>query len=368
MIYNVTGDAVLSPSDVQGDATQKAYNLSGDLVYGGKQYPFEPRPVVYDLNIINDAWLINATAQRDAVLEKYNQSDDAIPFFIETDAHGNKNEGNKGCQNLAEPTMGFITNIQLGDWGSFYSNGENAEEHYWTSFGLINYIPVIGNHELLANNSTDAPIADMSVLINSFTPYHGILGSSIYGYYKVMDVRYHVKYLVFQGHIPVDKSVDSSGFIFKMTGEQWEWAIEEMSANDGFDIVIINHEPFNGVYYSRTFERVVNYYPSTGDKINLAPLLTARKAKQRGSIADSDGVEHSYDFTNCTTRLLCALHGHRHYEEYSSKEFFGFPTYTCNLFDTTGNCAYGLIDRSNNKLYIYSFNKNATNSVLELDL
>lgn len=367
MIYNVTGDTVLSPSDVQGDATQRAYNLSGDLVCGRKQYPFEPRPVIYDLNIINDAWLANATLQRNALLTDFNQSSDAIPFFIETDAHGNKNDGNKGCQNLAEATMGFIANFQLGDWASFYSNGENAEEHHWTSFGLVNYIPAIGNHELLANNTADAPIADLSVLVDSFTPYHAILGNSIYGFYKVMDARYKVKYLVFQPHIPCEKNVDTSGFLFKMVTEQWQWAINEMEADDGYDIVIINHEPFMGTYTHRFTGITFNWNP-VGWKINLTPVLMARKAKQSGSITDPDGVEHAYNFTGCKTDLLCAFYGHMHEEQYAPKTVFGFPTYAGNLFDNSGNCCYGLIDRANRKLIIYSFNKNTVNDPLVLDL
>ena len=368
-VYDVNGNELQSVYDLNGAALEQAYDMNGEpLMESGE--PFIKTIIPYDTNwLITSTWLANATTARDSIINLYSQSDDAIPFFIQTDGHGDKNEGNKGCHNLAEETMGYIANIQLGDYQSYYYDGQNPRDHAATSQGIAKYIPVMGNHELLANNTTEAQIANLPTLIESYTASNGILGSSEYGYYKVIDPWKSVKYLVFQGHIPVDKSIDSSGFIFKMTGEQWEWAIDEMEADDGLDIVVINHEPFNGNYINATTGEAVSYFPTTGNKINIAPLLTARKAKQRGTIADSDGVDHAYDFTNCKTDLLCALFGHRHFEEYSTKATFGFPTYTGDQFDIQKRkCAYGLIDRSHGKLIIYSFDLDGVNEPIVLDL
>lgn len=367
MIYDTSGMVISEPLDNQGRAASRVYDVSGKQLFGKKEWGFVPRHVVYDGNLITDALIANATSQRNALLAQYNQSDDAIPFFIETDAHGRLNDGNKLCQNLAEPIMGHIANFQLGDWGSFYSNGEDAEKHHWDSFGIVNYIPAIGNHELLANNSASAPIADLSVLIDSFTPYHRILGSSTYGYYKVMDARYRVKYLVFQPHIVVPKTVNDSGFLFKMLSDQWEWGIREMEANDGYDIVIVNHEPFPGTYTSRSSGNSFVWGP-VGWEINFTPVLKARKAKQAGVAIDGDGNEHEYDFAECNTDILCGLYGHMHAEGYAEKSEFGFPAYYGDDFDSSGKCAYGLIDRDGGKLYIYSFSKTELNDPLVLDL
>lgn len=367
-VYNIDGDTPAIVYGLQGDSLLQAYDIDGNPILDGGE-PFIKTILPYDTNwIITSEWLANAESARDSIIALYEQSNDAIPFFIQTDGHGAFNEGNKGCHNLAEETMRYIANIQLGDYESFYYDGQNPLDHANSSEGITKYISAMGNHEFLTNNSDEAEIADLPTLIESYTPTDGVLGSSTYGFYKVLDYWKNVKYLVFQGHIPVAKSVDSGGFVFKMTGEQWEWVIDEMEADDGYDIVIINHEPFPGTYTHRPSGETFTWNPY-GWKINLTPLLMARKAKESGTVTDGDGVVHSYDFTSCQTDLLCALYGHMHEEQYAPKTVFGFPTYTGDEYSIQKRaCAYGLIDRDKGKLTIASFTKNAVNELLVLDL
>ena len=368
MIYNVSGSNISSAYDRSGSALPQAYDVAGNPLLdgggGGGDDEFIKTILPYDSNyMINASWLENATTQRNALITAYQASEDAIPFFIQTDGHGRYNEGNKGCHNLAEETMGYIRNIQLGDYGSYYSNGNNPINHANTSLGISKYLTVMGNHEFLNNNSDDAELADLTKLVPSYTPPEAILGNAIYGYYKLLDDKYSVKYLVTQTHIP--DSSDSKGFVWMITEDQYQWLINELESNDGYDIVVIQHEPLNGTY-AHTSSDTTHTANFTG--ISIGEILAARKAKTSGTFTDSDGNEYTYDFTSCTGDLLCSLHGHHHNEAYMTKTTLGFPVYLADWFGRNYTCAYGLIDRDAGKLKIWRFTRYVAADVLELDL
>ncbi len=365
-VYNIDGVAKNVAFNRLGVQLSQAYDINGNelLNGGGDDDEFIKTILPYDTNyIINSAWLGNAQIQRDALISAYTVSEDAIPFFIQTDGHGRLNEGNKGCHNLAEETMKYIRNIQLGDYASYYYDGSNPSSHSRTSSGIEKYIGVMGNHEFLNNNSADALLADLPTLVASYTPSDAVLGSATYGCYKVLDSKYNVKYLVTQPHIPDEN--DSKGFIWKITDEQYEWLIDELESNDGYDVVIIQHEPLNATY---TKTDGTGTSGQSFANMSIGEILSARKAKGNGTYTDSDGIVHSYDFRNVESDLLCALHGHTHKEMYLEKDVLGFPVYVADWFGNDYTCCYGLIDRTNQKLMIWKFSKSETSNILELNL
>ena len=362
-VYNAAGTALASIYDKDGNSLQYAYDIDGVEIFSGET-PFVPTILTYDTNwLITQAWLDNAQTQRDAVKAIYQQSADAIPFFVQTDGHGRYNEGNKGCHNLTEPVMQYIPNLMLGDYASYYGDGANPTNHTRTSAGITNYLPVMGNHEFMPSTAEGSLIADLSLLVPSYTPSNAILGSQTYGYYKVLDDEYNVKYLVGQPYVP-DSSV-SAGFTTKFSSEQYEWFIDEMEANDGYDIIILNHQPFPGTYYRVATDDTVTY---TGVMLNLTPIVADRRAKRSGSFTDVDGVVHAYDFTNCESNLLVTLHGHIHKIQTGDVATNGFASFTGRDMTNAGDCAYGIIDREGGKLYIFPFNKTTLGTTIVLDL
>ena len=153
MVYDYSGMSLQSVYLLSGSQYNHAYDIEGNDLLSGEE-PWNPTPVSYDMNwLINSAWLANATTQRDAIKAIYQQSEDAIPFFIQTDGHGRLNEGNKGCHNLAESVMRYIPNMMLGDYASYYNNGNNPSDHARTSAGIANYFPAMGNHEFMLRSS-----------------------------------------------------------------------------------------------------------------------------------------------------------------------------------------------------------------------
>lgn len=362
-IYDKTGTNINTVYALSGGVLSHAYDINGNDLLDGEE-PFVKTTLSYDTNwLITSAWLANATTQRNAVKALYQQSSDAIPFFIQTDGHGRFNEGNKGCHNLAEEVMRYIPNMQLGDYASYYYDGANPSDHARTSAGITNYLPAMGNHEFLNNNSEDAELADLPTLIASYTPSNGILGSQTYGYYKVYDVKHNIKWLVGQPHIP--DANNSSGFVTKMTSDQWQWFIDEMEEDDGYDVIVLNHEPFSGTYYRVATEDTATY---TGGNYNLSPILEARKAKTSGTFTDPDGITHSYDFSDVSSDLLAVFHGHTHKVMYLKKTQHGYPVFVGRDFTNAGDCCYGLIDRANGKLYIYCFTNSEVSEPIILDL
>lgn len=364
-VYDINGNELLTVYGRYGATLTQAYDVYGNpLLSGGGGDEWVKTILPYDTNyIINTAWLTSANTQRDALIALYNQTDDGIPFFIQSDGHGRKNEGNKGCHNLAEETMQYVRNIMLGDYASYYSDGNNPRGHKQTSDGIQNYIPVMGNHEFLNNNSAEALLADLPTLVDSYTPKGAVLGSQTYGYYKVTDDKYNVKYLIGQPYIPDEQN--SSGFIAKYLSDQWEWFIAELSANDGYDIVVLNHQPYAGTYTRREAQTTKDY---TGGSYNLTPILEARKAKTSGTYTDADNNVHSYDFSGCQTDLLCVLHGHTHVEMYIEKTAHGYPVYIADVHDNDYKCCYGLIDRENGKVHFLKFGRSGAWADLVLDL
>lgn len=355
-VYNKSGTQLSTVYNKNGASLSVAYDVDGNQVFGGEE-PWSPTTLAYDTNfLINDAWLTSAATARDGIKALYQASSDAVPFFIMTDGHGRYNEGNKGCHNLAESVMRYIPNIQLGDYASYYNYGANPTNHTRTSAGISNYICAMGNHEFMSIESGDIPV--LSNLVASYVPSDAVVGSSTYGYYKKLDSKYNVKWLVTQPHIP--DADNSSGYIFKINSDQYEWLIDELESNDGYDIVLIQHEGLNGTYTKKDGTT----YTLNNTRGNLNPILTARKNKTSGTFTDSDGATHTFDFSQCTSDFLCSLHGHWHESSYITKATLGFPVYVGEDFTGDGDSCYGLIDRANGKLYIKEFTKVSSDALV----
>jgi hypothetical protein len=69
------------------------------------------------------------------------------------------------------------------------------------------------------------------------------------------------------------------------------------------------------------------------------------------TITDSDGVAHDYDFSGCTTDLLCSLHGHTHHDGY----LYLNGTLLVSTFDWFADTTFFfvLIDREDNQLNVW---------------
>ena len=98
--------------------------------------------------------------------------------------------------------------------------------------------------------------------------------------------------------------------------------------------------------------------PTTTETLRIADdwidaLWAGRKNKTSGTVNDSDGGSHAFDFTGCTSNLLCALHGHTHRAGYN----YVSDSLLSVAFDWFANESmyFCLIDRENRELKVWKF-------------
>ena len=288
-----------------------------------------------------------------------------IPIIVSTDQHGLTNTG---IFNLIGKTFSMhdISKVMnLGDTISEWGDSD-PERPLLSNSGLeawcesVKAIPfskqlnVFGNHDTWYGNHADEgnPIgtrypSSQAHLSQYFRNIYARRTNNN-GWFVVHDEQFNVKYLV------ISAFEYRGGVTFRIGTEQMKFIIEEMEKDDGYDIVIVSHVPL----YDNP---ELNVYP-TGQtssttyrisELDTDALFSSRKTKGSGTITDSDGLEHSYDFSECETELLCSLHGHTHYDAYLHLN----GSLLVNAFDWFRSSPFFLvlIDRVNRQLNVWKY-------------
>ena len=164
-----------------------------------------------------------------------------------------------------------------------------------------------------------------------------------YGYFTVKDDYFNVKYVVL--------SAFNNG-VGTLDAKQLDLLIDTLKENDGYDVVIVAHMPLLADSSKWNFPTDTTY-DGTGYRwcnADTDALFAARKAKTSGSVTDANGVAHPYDFSDCTTEMLCSIHGHTHADAYLYLDDF-----LVNTFDmfTDSTFFMVLIDRENRQLNVW---------------
>lgn len=268
----------------------------------------------------------------------------SIPFFINTDQHEgayNALEATKYINNIDVDGM-EIVNFNLGDT---CANGYSPNGYLAHLFSCVEYckniVQVPGNHDCGGSSGTPYKFGEASKFWLTNLPYRQAKTKALCK--DVYDHHHNVKLVCVD---PYREGTTMYGAYFST--EVVNWLINTLSEDDGFDIICVCHE--------NSFTNYTKRNGSTGTVENncsiLHNLLAARKAKTSGTITDSQGVSHSYNFTGCTTKMLCKLAGHLHDEKYSTTDF---TEYAANAWVTNG-LVFGLVDRANNVLKIWNMN------------
>lgn len=323
---------------------------------GGNAYDVSISGQTFDHGM-PDAWVANATTQYNALVAAMKEvSLSGIPFFITTDHHG---DGTYGQQWLAN-TDPNIRNINLGDYSPDIFGPVSMASLAEQTSGLPNYIGVPGNHDFKKNADNPANYFDIN---NSFKVVGGRRHNQ-YGYGTVKDDALNVKYIIIQ---PETINLDTtSGFTTALHTEQVKWLINELSVNDGYDIVILQHKPLYGGNEGYTDRDGATYAPEDFNSCDITQMLKDRISGASGTFTDSDSVAHNYDFVNLQGRFLCTLHGHMHTEMWRTVD--GLTSFCAVGYLTNYASTFGLIDRANNKLRIWRFDSTAVYNELVLDI
>lgn len=308
---------------------------------------------------LSTAWITNAESAYNSMLaEMQTLGNGAVPFFIQTDAHGRGGHPHRWLHNLDSR----VKSINLGDVTSDYFNTRELTAFYGAVKDVDNKICVFGNHDIWTKSGSDkdANYYDLS----EWFPSDGRRIEDKHSYFTVKDDSYNVKYIVLCPYY-INLEYETNGTDMGIRTEQMEWLLGELSADDGYDIIVLMHQLFNDEHCNRDGTKQ-NWADSQPIFREVWEVLKDRRNKRSGTITDSDGQAHSYDFTNVKSRYLGSLHGHTHEELMYTEE--NTTAYACDWYGNSGACCFGLFDRENSKLKIWYFTSATVFEPLELSI
>ena len=286
-----------------------------------------------------------------------------IPIIVSTDQHGRRNSGLFNMLGKVLNMHDVSKVMNLGDTTSTWYDADVTKplltdstlDAWLDSIKAIPYskrLDVFGNHDTWYGNYEDegntigTRYPSTQAHLNQYFRNIYARRTNNNGWFVTYDDQFNVKYVV------VSAFEYRGGVTFRIGTQQMSWLIDELSKNDGYDVVIVSHVP---LYENPEY----NIYP-TGQtstvvarisELDTDTLFSARKTKGSGTIVDSDGVEHNYDFSDCGSTLLCSLHGHTHYDAY----LYLNDSLLVNAFDWFDDDTFFfvLIDRVNNQLNVW---------------
>ena len=319
--------------------------------------------VASDYSSLTEEYVAMVQANYDAMMAECLGDFNKIPLIIHTDQHGKMSDA-AGADILK--LIGTITNwyeigkcINLGDTcGNTFTSStlqsylDNAADY----IPLSKRVEVYGNHDIWDSDDS----RKYTVSQKRLSPYFKNIYARRHGnngYFTIPDDYFNVKYLVINNMEYPNTNYGQN----RMTTAQANFLVSELSANDGYDIIILSHIPFTA---SGLTSRDPDYYDfsenflyDTTANASLQAMLSARKNHSSGTFTDSEGLEHAYDFSNVSGKLLMSLHGHEHWEGYTTLEnsitefVFASVNASSELENRTESTTFyfGYIDRENMK-------------------
>lgn len=358
-LYTGTGEmiSVSGGSASVTDAQVKKVIMSG-IANGDIALPAVGTSGTLSHASLSEAWITNAeTAYANMLAQMKMYGNDAIPFFILTDPHGRGNDPARWLNNKDQR----VKNINLGDFVVDYFSDAAGENWRKAALPVQNQITVFGNHESYTLNAEAATEYKLKYYYTDTTTAGKRMVNGR-NFFVSHDKDYNVKYIVV---CPYYTNNDGTRDGVKIHTDQMEWLLKELSVDDGYDVVLLMHQLWTDTYIHRDGTKQ-NWQDAPVILENMWTVLKDRKNKRSGTIIDSSGVEHSYDFGNCKTELLVSLHGHSHEELYLLEE--NLLTYAGDMCGDTKCCTFGLIDRLNSKVTFWVFDSNGCLDPLELPI
>ena len=342
-----------NPTDAQVKSAVMRGIASGDIVL-----PTTGTSGTLSHASLSDAWIANAeTAYANVLAQMKLYANDAIPFFIQTDLHGRSNDPARWLNNKDQR----VKNLNLGDNVVDYFSESAGETYRNSALPVQNLITVFGNHEAYTLSAEDATEYGLKYYYTDTTTAgkRMVNGRNFFVSY---DDDYNVKYVAV---CPYYTNSDGTRDGAKIRTDQMQWLLKELNADDGYDVVLLMHQLWTDTYIHRD-GTAQDWQDAPVILEDMWTVLKDRKNKRSGTITDSSGVTHNYDFSDCKTKLLCSLHGHAHEELYLSEE--SMVGYAADWYGRDNRCTFGLIDRVNNKVIFWVFDNNGCLDPLELSI
>lgn len=366
-IYDSKGISASYCYDKTGASLTDVYDISGNI-----HHPQYAPSTPYEQALFNamQDWQSKRTA---SIVPLIVHSDQHTylrnnPIFSKLSDMGAVN-GISACLNLGDVTDYNVSNFQAMAQALSYIP-KNKQINLW------------GNHETWIRQIDMTPpyrtvTAEELAEINTYfdNSEYGIQHTyNDYGIQYLIDNTNKIKYVVLSGW-EYDTQLGSYNY-YVIGSQSMDSLISMLSTVDNYDIVIISHiQPYCGLYSSSlwTHPPVEPENPQggggsmsynvvcTATNVHMDDLLNARKNKTSGTIADSYGNIHTFDFSSCTSDLLCCLAGHEHIDKYSWGNNGTIPVYIFDGYGFDNHPIYYLnIDKSNKYLDVWKIDDSPT--------
>lgn len=357
-IYDIHGSSV-SPYDFLGETCQ-AYDINGNLLTG-------------DYNIASSDYERSILSARDAWIAEARADSSVVPLVVHADQHGRLTANNSLFAYLSKsvPWTDASACIGLGDTENY------SETAFQNMVACISGIPknkqinIWGNHDTWYGTVNDNILTEehLTVLNTYFdnSAYPGNHRYNDYGIEYMIDEARKIKYVVIGGW-EYDQTL--GGYSHYNIGQAgMDGIVQMLSAQDGYDIVILSHiQPFARQVASDWIHPPVEdgdnqgggggMSVGVGTVVNVAEtslnqMLIDRKNKASGTVKDSYGNSHAYDFTNCNSDLICCFAGHEHCDKYMWQNY-NIPVYLFDAYAYDKHPFYFVnVDRTNRRLNIW---------------
>ena len=375
-IYSVSGAELSALYDVRGTSLTQAYDVSGNELISGD---YDRWDTEYQHTILQ---------ARDAWAAEYRADDTIIPVIIHTDQHRYLNAAHK-------PTFDYLARavkwdevsaiIGLGDvCGAVYNTTDlNNMLTCLSSLPRAKRIDVAGNHDAQLDKAEGSSYAYAPMTNELFhtlqdtyfnnSQFGGNNSNVRYGYKgmeTVIDPLHHIRFCIFAvwetGSAP--DYYGNPWYAYRLTPAAAEAMIAMLSAVDDLDIVVLSHiQPYHEeVIYHKPAVDGGEAYATTefskpghlGYSVSLDRLYADRKAKRAGVLVDVEGNEHPYDFSRCTSDLLCSLSGHSHTDYFLYSPDGTMPAVVFDAYRYDNRPLFFVnIDRTKQRLNVWKFDE-----------
>ena len=363
MIYSIDGVSTVEAYDVAGTSLQYAYDIDGNQILDEPDYDEWTTEYQHTILQARDAWKT-----------EYRADNTIVPILVHTDQHNRLKAATKPTFDYLKlavkwPEVSAI--IGLGDvCGNLYNTTDlNNMLTALSSIPAEKQINIQGNHDNWL--TIDDPINDETFTLtkqNYFnnSAYHGNVSYGNRGNEIMIDEEHSIKYLC----VSCFYFLNGTNYKWTIPTADMTWILNQMSTVDDYDIVVLSHiQPLGSL--RMWYVPAVDGNPASSSQTarngqGLAPwgwsglfegLAHARKNKASGTITDSEGVTHSFDFSGCRSDLLCWLCGHHHADTYAYDD----GDVPIILFDSYSYANYPLymvnIDRTMERVNVWKFDE-----------
>ena len=317
---------------------------------------------------LSDDYVVMVQTNYDAMMAECLGDYNKIPIIVHTDQHGRIGASNQVMKLIGDMVNWYEVSkcMNLGDTVPDRFDMTTLDNYLSAtkdSIPLSKRLDVYGNHDVWDSNDSQKYTVDQKRLSpyfkNIYARRHGNNG-----YFTVFDDYYNVKYLVVSDLEYPDTNYSTR----RITTAQAKFIVSELSEDDGRDVVLVSHVPLDSdevTSRDSTYQAYSEKFLSDTTAHNsFMTMIAARKNKTSGTFTDSEGISHTYDFSNVSGDLLMSLHGHAHFEAYRTFE----NSITEFIFDWFyGNTFYfAYIDRKEKKFKVW---KNEANvGALEISI